>query len=60
MKYADDLVLLAKEEKVLQGTAYKLTETGRCYGMDVDVDVGGGGRGRNFRGSRENHPQYRL
>jgi len=32
VKYADDLVLLAKEEKVLQGMIDKLTEIGRCYG----------------------------
>jgi len=33
VKYADDLLLLAKEEKVLQGMINKLIETGRCYGM---------------------------
>jgi hypothetical protein len=31
VKYADDLVLLAKEEKVLQDMIDKLTEIGRCY-----------------------------
>ena len=33
MKYADDLVLMAKEETVLQGMIDKLTEIGRCYGI---------------------------
>ena len=36
MKYADDLVLLAKEEVVLQGMIDGLTETGRCYGMGTN------------------------
>ena len=31
VKYADDLVLMAKEETVLQGMIYKVTEIGRCY-----------------------------
>jgi len=31
-------LLLAKEEKVLQGMTDKLTETGRCYGMEVNVE----------------------
>jgi hypothetical protein len=30
VKYADDLVLLAKEEKVLQDIMDKLNEIGRC------------------------------
>ena len=33
VKYADDLVLIAKEETVLQGIIDKLIETGSCYGM---------------------------
>ena len=33
VKYADVLVLMAKEETVLQGMIDKLIETGRCYGM---------------------------
>ena len=37
LKYADDLVLMAKEETVLQGMIDKLTETGRCYGMEMNV-----------------------
>ena len=37
MKYADDLVLLAKEEKVLQDMIDKLIEIGGCYGMELNV-----------------------
>ena len=37
MKYADDLVLVAKEETVLQGMIDRLTETERCYGMEMNV-----------------------
>jgi hypothetical protein len=37
MKYADDLVLLAKEKMVLQGMIDRLTETGRCYGMEMNM-----------------------
>ena len=38
VKYADDLVLLAKEEKVLQNMIDKLTEIGRRYGMEINVE----------------------
>jgi hypothetical protein len=38
VKYADELVLLAKEEKVLQDMIDKLTEIGRCYGMEINVE----------------------
>jgi hypothetical protein len=38
VKYADDLVLLAKEETVLQGMIDKLNGTGRCYGMEMNVE----------------------
>ena len=38
VKYADDLVLLAKEEKVLQDMIDKLNEIGRCYGMEMNVE----------------------
>jgi hypothetical protein len=38
VKYADDLVLLAKEEKVLQDMNDKLIEIGRCYGMEMNVE----------------------
>ena len=37
VKYADELVFLAKEEKVLQDVIDKLTEIGRCYGMEMNV-----------------------
>jgi hypothetical protein len=37
-KYADDLVLLAKEEKVLQDMIDKLIEIGRCCGMEMSVE----------------------
>ena len=35
VKYADELVLMTKEETVLQGKIDKLTEIGRCYGMEM-------------------------
>jgi hypothetical protein len=38
VKYADDLVLLAKEEAVLQGVTERLMEIGRCYGMEMNVE----------------------
>ena len=38
VKYADDFVLMAKEEKVLQGMIDKLIEIGSCYGMEMNVD----------------------
>jgi len=38
VKYADDLVLLAKEEKVLQDMSDKLIEIGRCHGMEMNVE----------------------
>jgi hypothetical protein len=38
VKYADDLVLQAKEEKVLQDMIDKLIEIGRCYGMEMNVE----------------------
>ena len=37
VRYADDLVLMAKEETVLQGMIDKLIETGRYYGMEMNV-----------------------
>jgi hypothetical protein len=37
VKNADDLVLLAKEEKVLHDIINKLIEIGRCYGMEMNV-----------------------
>jgi hypothetical protein len=38
VKYADDLVLLAREEKVLQAMIDRLIEIGRSYGMEMDVE----------------------
>ena len=38
VKYSDDLVLMAKEETVLQGMIDKLIENGRCYGMEMNVE----------------------
>ena len=38
VKYADDLVLMAKEETVLQGMIDKLIEIGSCYGMEMNVE----------------------
>ena len=38
MKYADELVLLAKEEAVLQGMIDRLTEIGICYRMEMNVE----------------------
>jgi len=38
VKYADELVVLAKEEKVLQDMIDKLNEIGRCYGMEINVE----------------------
>ena len=37
-KYADDLVLMAIEETVLQGMIHKLIEIRRCYGMEMNVE----------------------
>jgi hypothetical protein len=38
VKYVDDLVLLAKEETVLQGMIERLIEIGRRYGMEMNVE----------------------
>jgi hypothetical protein len=38
VKYADDLVLQAKEETVLQGMIYGLIEIGKCCGMGINVE----------------------
>jgi len=38
VKYADDLVLLVKEETVLQDMINKLIDIGRCYGMEMNVE----------------------
>jgi hypothetical protein len=36
-KYADDLVLVAKEETMLQDKIPRLITTRRCYGMEMNV-----------------------
>jgi hypothetical protein len=38
VKYADDLVLRAKKEAVLQGRNERLIEIGRCCGMEMGVE----------------------
>jgi hypothetical protein len=38
VKYADDLVLLSKEEKVLQDMIDKLIGIGRYYGMEMNME----------------------
>jgi hypothetical protein len=38
VKYVDDLVLLAREEMVLQGMIDRLIEIGRRYGMEMNVE----------------------
>ena len=38
VKYADDLVLLAKEGNVLQKMIDTLIEIGGCYGMEMNVE----------------------
>jgi len=37
VKYADEYVLMAKEETVLQGMIDKFIEIGSCYGMEMNV-----------------------
>jgi hypothetical protein len=51
VKYADDLVLLAKEEIVLQDMTDKLIEIGRYYGMKMNV-----GKTIVMRISRQSYP----
>jgi hypothetical protein len=38
VKYADDLVLLAKEETVLQSMIDGLVEVEKRYGMEMNVE----------------------
>ena len=51
VKYAEDLVLMAKEEKVLQGMIDKLIEIGSCYVMEMNV-----GKTKVMRISRQPSP----
>ena len=38
VKYADDLMLLCKEAKALQGITDRLLQVGRHYGMETNVE----------------------
>jgi hypothetical protein len=38
VKYADELVLMVKEELLLQGMIERLIGIGRCYGMEMNVE----------------------
>jgi len=38
VKYADDIVLMAKKETVPQSMIDNLIEIGRCYGMEINVE----------------------
>jgi len=38
VKYANELLLLAKEEKVLQDLIDKLIEIGRCHGVEMNTE----------------------
>jgi hypothetical protein len=51
VKYADDLELLAEEGTVLQGMIDRLTEIGRCCGIENNV-----GKSKEMRISRETFP----
>jgi hypothetical protein len=42
VKYADEFVLLAKEETELQGMVDKLTEIGSCYGLEMNAEENSG------------------
>jgi len=53
VKYADDLVLLAKEEKMLQDMIDKLNENEGCYGMEINVE-----KTKVMRISRQPFPVY--
>jgi hypothetical protein len=55
VKYADDLVLLAKEETVLQDIIDKLIEIGRCYGIEMNVE-----KTKVMRISRQPFPVKRM
>ena len=38
VKCAVDLVLLSKKDVLLQGMTERLTEIGRCYGLEINVE----------------------
>jgi len=54
VKYTDDLVLLSKDEVVLQGMIERLIEVGRCCGMEIIW------KKLRCRESQGNHLQYKL
>jgi hypothetical protein len=51
VRYANDLVLLAVEETILQSMIDKLTEVGRGYGMEINVE-----KTKTMRISRQSTP----
>ena len=55
VKYAGNLMLLAKEETVLQGMIESLIEIGRCCGMERSV-----GKAKAMRISRQTSPVQRM
>jgi len=54
VKYADDIVLLAKKETVLRGVIDRRILGGRYYGMKMNVEK------TKVMKSQDNNPQYRL
>jgi hypothetical protein len=38
MKYVDNLVLVSKEQTVLQGMIDRVIEIGGCYGIKINVE----------------------
>jgi hypothetical protein len=57
VKYADDLVLMAKEETVLLGMIDRLIEIGRCYGMEMNVEKNKSNE--NFKTTKPSHNKDR-
>jgi hypothetical protein len=54
VKYADELVLVSKEQGVIHGTIDRLIEIGGCYGREINVE-----KAKVMRISRP-PSQYRL
>jgi len=55
VEYADGLVLMAKEETVLQDIIDRLIEIKRCYGMELNVE-----RGAVMKVSRQLSPALNI
>ena len=55
VKYADDLVVLAKEETVLQGMVDRTDEIGRRCGMEMNVE-----KTKVMRISRQTYPAQNM